>query len=358
MFQEFKPVSKQEWLEKVTKDLKGKKSIDSFNWELDGMEFSPFYHADDINGTDKACLIPTAKTKNSWEIGERIIVSDYKDGNAQALAALQKGANALLFVLNENPTFDDLNILLKDIQLEWISTNFNIGSADLIDNFIKIIQSKNQNPAEINCSFPLNDASKLENYTNQLPKGTFLSVNVETLHCNVSTVSDAIKKGNERLENINEAGYDISKYHNQIQFSISLNDNYFGSIATIRALKLLWQNVLTAWNENLIANSTIEVHLTTETQTKDENYNKIKATTQAMSAVIGGTDRLYIYPSDSLVNENGTSFSRRIGLNVQHLMEQESYLDRVIDPSAGSYFIEELTNRIAEKAWKQFQNLT
>ena len=77
-----------------------------------------------------------------------------------------------------------------------------------------------------------------------------------------------------------------------------------------------------------------------------------------MSAVIGGTDRLYIYPSDSLVNENGTSFSRRIGLNVHHLMEQESYLDRVIDPSAGSYFIEELTNRIAEKAWKQFQNLT
>ncbi len=350
MFKEFKPVSKKEWLAKIEKDLKGKKSIDTFNWELEGMEFTPFHHQDDEVSSEP---LTNGKNKNNWEIGERIIVSDFKMANQQALGALQKGANALLFVINENPTFDELNILLKDIQLEWISTHFNIGSIDLIDNFINIIQSKNQNPAEVNCSFSLNDISKLEHYTTQLPKAKFLSVDVLNVK---NELANAIKKGNELLENINEAGLNISEYHAQIQFSISLNDNYFGSIATVRALKLLWQNVLTAWNKELIASSIINVHLTTKTQTEDENYNKIKATTQAMSAVIGGVDRLYIYPSDGFVNENGTAFSRRIGLNVQHLMEQESYLDRVIDPSAGSYFIEELTNRIAEKAWNEFKN--
>ena len=350
MFKEFNPVTKEEWLAKVEKDLKGKKSIESFNWEMDGMTFTPFYHQEDIS-KDKACVIPTNKKNNSWEIGERIIITDCKTANKQALEALQKGANALLFVLKKNPSFEELNILLKDIQLEWISTHFNI---DVFDFFIKIIQSKKQNSAEINCSFPLNEISKLENYTKEFPKGRFLSVNIINSE---NALLEAIQKGNKLLEQINEADLDISSYHSQIQFSISINDNYFASIAKIRALKLLWQNVLTAWDKDLVANSPIEVHLTTNSQTEDENTNKIKATTQAMSAVIGGADRLYIYPSDSSTDENGTNFSRRIALNVHHLMEQESYLDRVIDPSAGSYFIEHLTNSIAEKSWKDFVNL-
>jgi methylmalonyl-CoA mutase len=74
-----------------------------------------------------------------------------------------------------------------------------------------------------------------------------------------------------------------------------------------------------------------------------------------MSAVIGGASRLYIHPSDSFKDENGTSFSRRIALNINHLLQQESYLDRVIDPSAGSYYLETLTDTLAEKAWEKFQ---
>ena len=182
------------------------------------------------------------------------------------------------------------------------------------------------------------------------------TLGVTLMSDNESLLVEALKKGNDILETINNLGLDIKNHHSQIQFSISINDNYFASIAKIRALKLLWQNVLTAWDKDLVANSPIEVHLTPNSQTEEDNYNKIKATTQAMSAVIGGADRLYIYPSDAFQNENGTTFSRRIALNVHHLLEQESYLDRVIDPSAGSYFIEELTNRIAEKAWQQFQN--
>lgn len=339
MFKEFKPVSKEEWLEKVTKDLKGKKSIDSFNWELDGMEFTPFYHADDKNG---GFPLINEKPNNSWEIGERIIVSDYKTANEQALAALQKGANALLFIFDKKPSLENLTILLKDIQHEWISTHFNI---DIIEDYIKIIQSKNQNAAEINCSFPIDDILKIENYINELP---LFSISVDTLNFNVSMV---IKTGNDLLEKIYDTGLDVKKYHSKIQFNITIDDNYFASIAKIRALKICWAQILQAWGVSS-TDCHISVHIVTLDE--DEHYNKIKATTQAMSAVIGGADILYIYPSDAFKNPNGTTFSRRIALNVQHLMQQESYLDRVVDPGAGSYFIEELTNRIAEKAWSDF----
>lgn len=191
----------------------------------------------------------------------------------------------------------------------------------------------------------------------ELPKAKFLTVDVSSENDIINNLAKAIKKGNEYLELLNDNGFNLTEAHSQIQFVISLNDEYFPSIAKIRALKSLWQQVLSAWNSDLKLVPNIEVHLTQNAQVDDENYNKIKATTQAMSAVIGGANRLYIYPSDSFKNENGTTFSRRIALNVQHLMQQESYLDRVIDASAGSYFIEELTKEIAEKAWNKFQNI-
>ena len=82
--------------------------------------------------------------------------------------------------------------------------------------------------------------------------------------------------------------------------------------------------------------------------------NKIRATTQAMSAVLGSVDMLTIAPSDAL-NAESSDFSRRIARNVQHLLQMESYLDKVADPAAGSFYIEKLTNQIAEAVWEKFQ---
>ena len=153
---------------------------------------------------------------------------------------------------------------------------------------------------------------------------------------------------------MNSNGLSVANFYSQIQFSITLGDSYFLNIAKIRALKLLWQQVLSAWNIQQNSISNIEVHLTTITQTEDENYNKIKSTAQAMAAVIGGANRLYIYPSDEFKDDLGTPFAQRIALNIQHLLQLESYLDRVIDPAAGSYYIENLTDLLAKNAWKRF----
>lgn len=373
LFNDFDKVTKAQWLEKVTKDLKGK-PLESLNWQVEGLEFTPFYHGEDALHQQP---ITENRADNSWEIGERIVVqnANYAAANQQALDALSKGANALQFVFDVRqtlplPTQTELKTLLENIQLEWISTHFQANnSQELIENFILVIQEKEQNPSKVNCSFNVNNddffnhIETFKTYISKLPKGKFLTVDVASDLSIVNSLAEAIKQGNAILEALNDNGFDIAEItessgqaHHLIQFAIGLDDQYFPSIAKIRALKTLWQQVLTAWNPDLKAMPNIEVHLTENAQTDDENYNKIKATTQAMSAVIGGANRLYVYPSDSFKSENGTTFSRRIALNVQHLLQQESYLDRVIDPSAGSYFIEELTEKIGEKAWEIFRN--
>jgi len=73
-----------------------------------------------------------------------------------------------------------------------------------------------------------------------------------------------------------------------------------------------------------------------------------------MSAIIGGSNRLFIHASDEFKDKNGTTFGKRIALNVQHLLQLESYLDRVVDPAAGSYYIEKMTEDLAEAVWKKF----
>ena len=366
LFKDFDKVTKAEWLAQVTKDLKGK-PLESLNWEIEGIEMTPFYHSEDMLGENP---IVDDRSDNSWEIGARIVIQNenYAAANQQALDALSKGANALCFVLDALPlpilpTQTELITLLEGIQLEWISTHF-VAKAwkRLIGDFIEVIHAKGQNPSLVNCSFNIdnndfiNDVETFKSYVSKLPKGKFFTIDVTNETGLTESLAKAITEGNEVLESLNDHSFDLSETHQLIQFAISLDDEYFPSIAKVRALKILWQQVLTAWNADLKIVSNIEVHLTENAQSDDENYNKIKATTQAMSAVIGGANRLYIYPSDSFKTENGTTFSRRIALNVQHLLQQESYLDRVVDTSAGSYFVEELTEKIAEKAWREFQN--
>ena len=159
------------------------------------------------------------------------------------------------------------------------------------------------------------------------------------------------------MEQLNQEDLGILDYHNTIQFALTVGDSYFINIAKLRAFKLLWQQVLQAWDSSLTDLPTIEIHLGLKSQTAEANYNKIKATTQAMSAVVGGVQRLYIYPSDISPQDNGSDFARRIAWTIQHLMQLESYMDRVKDPAAGSYYIESLTNRLAEDAWEEFRKM-
>ncbi|RMG81166.1 MAG: hypothetical protein D6714_13435, partial [Bacteroidetes bacterium] len=196
----------------------------------------------------------------------------------------------------------------------------------------------------------------LKEISNRLPKSRLF-----TIPCHwagdeqvIAEISKALSAGNALLEQLHDAGCDLRAFYPKIQFSMVMSDSYFLNIAKMRALRWLWAEILHAWNPGFTGNIFIEARITPQTQSEDEHYNKIKATAQAMAAVIAGADTLYIWPSDAFKSKQGSDFSRRIALNIHHLMELESHMHRVKDPAAGSYYIENLTAQIAEKAWAAF----
>ena len=137
----------------------------------------------------------------------------------------------------------------------------------------------------------------------------------------------------------------------RLMIRVAIGASYFVEIAKLRALSILWANLAKAYGlEQGLPD--LEVVLAEASHDKNENTNMIRSTTQAMSAIIGGANRLIVRSASKECN----TFTRRIARNVQHLLKMESYLDRVVDPAAGSYYIEALTTQLAQKAWDIFQS--
>ena len=356
LFDDFNPVSKEEWLVKIKNDLKGKQ-IESLSWQLDGIQFNPFYTSEDR----KAMPPIIQKENNSWDIGIQIEVDDFDKANKKALWALSNGANSILFRLNSSPSFKELERLLKDIQLEFISTEFGCleqNESLIIDHFIRILQKEHFDQKKVRCSFRINEVSfdQIKEYQKKLPQSIFHIVSGVLANRNANAVHDLltlIQKGNtvlsQQASNSNHLETIVP-----IRFSLELTDYYFLNIAKIRALKVLWSRIVHVYNPKWNDLSSIEVCVTKNTQTKDEHFNKIKATAQAMSGIIGGANQIVISPSDSYKNPFGNDFTNKLSLNINHILEKEVYMDQVIDPSAGSYYIEYYTSQLIQKVWEKF----
>ena len=188
-----------------------------------------------------------------------------------------------------------------------------------------------------------------------MPQFAVITVNAERFYQNtegvVSELCHAVSTGENYLKQLTANGLAIETIQNRLAFRFQIGVSYFVEIAKIRAFKLLWGNVLAAYNA---VPTTPRLFAATSPfkQNADVNIHKIQATTEAMSAVLAGIESLTVASSEA------SDFGRRIARNVQHLMSLESYLDRVADPSAGSFYIEKLTEQLAEAAWAEFQKQT
>ena len=382
LFSEFNATTKSQWLARIEKDLKGRR-ISELNDELINPShgakhiiIDPFAHAEDFNGHFLE-PITGENTANTWAIGEHIDIKkgDYKTANKQALKALMGGVNAPHFIFDMYPTAPQLATLLNDIELDYISIYFSEKSKNknplvFLKNFRQLALDKGKNPAILRGGIsydPFADGRREVQTTRDLliwtkehlplfkvitiDGGKFFkgSENV------ISELAQTLKAGENYLKRMTDAGIEISLIAERIQFYFHIDTYYFIEIAKIRAFKILWGNVLTAYNTPSVF-STIHAIIAPDSQGDDSHTNKIRATTQAMSAVLGGVSSLIIAPSDVLSGEND-DFNRRIARNIQHLLQLESYFDRVADPAAGSYYIEQLTTQIAEASWVYFQEI-
>ena len=145
---------------------------------------------------------------------------------------------------------------------------------------------------------------------------------------------------------------DITKH---MQWNLGVGSDYFLEIARIRAARMLFSALVSGFDKTSEI-SPVYIHSITTTWNKtlyDPNVNMLRLTTEAMAAILGGCNSLVVRPFDSTYNEPG-DFSERLARNIQIILKEESYFSKVVDPAAGSYYIESLTDSLIQNAWELF----
>lgn len=373
-FAEFPPVSKEEWLARIVKDLKGK-PLEDLYWQLnDEIRVDPFGHADDWPQPPQ----PLYRESGSWEINEDVDVQDAATANRQALEALQSGATALRFRLPAGPATNDLPDRLRGIYLDHIGLHFCGDGAETAPAAVMAAlktAARDMPSRALRGSLhydPAADPGRLQDwrylsellqYTQaEFPGFRCITVNGHSEFGGpagaAAELAALLRRSQIYFENLSEkSGVPADKLAAQIQFSLYVGKSYFVEIAKLRAFNILWLNFLKAWDARG-EYPVLDARFAPADYTDDLYGNMIRATTMAMSAALGGANRITVLPYDAGREEKSQypqSFARRIARNVQHLLQLESGFTELSDPSAGSYYIEKLTAQLAETAWGMFQ---
>jgi methylmalonyl-CoA mutase len=292
-----------------------------------------------------------------------------------------KGVNSITYrVRSEGLSDEDFNVLTKDIAFPYIDTNFRScckGALKILQQVIAKVKTEDWDALEIEGSInydplrrlTLEGAFSQENaFTTAktlletaaaLPKYRIIGVSPYIYHNAGSTIVQelafALAMGSEYLSQLTDLGLGVDEIASRMRFTFAVGPNYFMEMAKFRAARLLWSQVVKNYGGSDCA-AGIKIHAVTSewNQTIYDPYvNMLRSTTEAMSAALAGVDSLEVTPFNTPYAPKD-EFSGRIARNVQLLLKEEAYLDRVTDPSAGSYYIETLTASIANEAWKLF----
>ena len=166
----------------------------------------------------------------------------------------------------------------------------------------------------------------------------------------------ALAWGNELMAKLTEAGFTADEVAKKIKFNFGISSNYFMEIAKFRAARWLWAEIVAAYKPACECACKMVAHAQTSEWNMtvyDAHVNLLRSQTEAMSAALAGVDSITVRPFDKIY-QTPDDFSERIARNQQLLLKEECHLDKVVDPSAGSYYVEVLTNSLADVAWKLF----
>lgn len=389
LFSEFSPVTTEEWMAKITADLKGAPFEKKLVWKTsEGFNVNPFYRAEDIEGLNTIASLPGefpyvrgTRKDNDWKVRQNIDVADFKAANAKALDVLDKGITSLGFHFSGkdvNP--ENIAALLDGIYPESVELNFktcNSKAADLIGILTAYFKEKGADLEKCAGSVgynpfkkPLTKGHEADNWLEgavtvlkagmELPGYKVLAIDACTLNDAGAYISQelgyALAWGNELLAKLTDAGYKIDDVAKKIKFNFGISANYFMEIAKFRAARWLWAEIVAAYNPVCQCSCKMAAQAQTSGWNMtiyDAHVNLLRTQTEAMSAAIGGVDSITVLPFDETC-QTPDDFSERIARNQQLLLKEECHFDKVVDPSAGSYYIEVLTASLADVAWKLF----
>ena len=394
LFTEFPPVTTEQWEATINKDLKGADYEKKLVWRTDeGFQVRPYYRAENLQDLDYLRTMPnefpyTRGTKardNHWEIVQEVEEADPAKANAIAVDALKRGATCIAFNAANIDGEAALNTLLKDIDLNVNGVQFNHVKSylDLMKLFVAYVEANNFDPEKVSGSLnfdpltyrlrhnkfwksaeeDMQQAIELLELNGCMKHFKVINVNGIVLHNAGATIVQelayTLNMANEYLAFCTEKGLKPQKVASRMQLTLSVGSNYFMEIAKLRATRLLWSTMVAQYKPECDCAYKIHINTVASTWNKtlyDPYVNMLRSTTEGMSAAIGGSDSISLQPFDVAYKESD-EFSRRISRNVQVILKEEAFMDRVVDPAAGSYYVENLTNSIAENAWKLFQSV-
>ncbi|WP_420344923.1 methylmalonyl-CoA mutase [Paenirhodobacter sp.] len=407
--------TKEEWAKLAQKELKDK-PLDSLTWNtLEGIPVQPLYTAEDLDGLDHLGSLPgfapftrgpraTMYAGRPWTIRQYAGFSTAEESNAfyrKALAAGQQGVSVAFDLAthrgydSDHPrvvgdvgkagvaidSVEDMKILFNGIPLEKVSVSMTMNGAviPILANFIvtgeeqgvdrKLLSGTIQN--DILKEFMVRNtyiyppepsmriiADIIEYTSDEMPK--FNSISISGYHLQeaganlVQELAFTLADGREYVRAALARGMDVDAFAGRLSFFFAIGMNFFMEVAKLRAARLLWHRIMTEFAPKKASSLMLRTHCQTSgvsLQEQDPYNNVVRTAYEAMAAALGGTQSLHTNALDEAI-ALPTDFSARIARNTQLILQEETGITRVIDPLAGSYYVESLTAQLAEEAWK------
>ncbi len=390
LFDMFQPTTTEDWKAKIIADLKGADFDKKLVWRTnEGFNVQPFYRLEDVKDLPTLNSLPGeypyvrgTRDNNDW-----LIRQDFRgtaeEINSEALHALNRGAESIGFNAPDEFNADTLKTIVKDIDLAKVELNIKccpgkaVEIAKILVDYLKANGLEKTFRGSINfdpfkrllhkgLEFPKNiaeEACALLDVVKPVENLRCLSVDSVML-CNAGAfisqeLGIALAWGAEWLTLLTEAGRSVDEVAKRIKFNMGISSNYFMEVAKFRAGRMLWAEIVKAYNPECLCSAKMMVHATTSQFNQtifDAHVNLLRSMTETMSAAIAGVDSIETLPFD-LQYKRPDEFSERIARNQQLLLREESHLDKVVDPAGGSYYVETLTVSIANQAWKVFNEI-
>ncbi len=405
LFDEFPSIDLDEWRATVREELGDAFSEDLFSWSSpEGVSMRTYLHRSDLENIphvdSEGSLSPLTEVDslpaNDWRIRQTILHPDPQAAKEHAQAAIEGGVTDLGLSLfadgfqEESPvvkTPSDLATMIEGVDPTTTALHFETGLAGIVlfGAFKDILSAKEGLPNDLRGSISYDPVAALARSSLGKPERAFdiaeelveevgsltdfrpMCVDARVYHnagaSAVEEVAFTIGALSELLARGTERGLHLSTLLDALQLIVPVSTSYFVEIAKLRALRLLVPQVIDAYAEAAETDSSFRTELPLQAETSrrtetlyDPYANLLRATTEAMAAILGGCDVLSVRPYDAAL-QSPDAFSARLARNTQLILQHEAHLDQVADPAAGSYYLEAMTDQIAQKAWSHFQEL-
>lgn len=391
LFTDFPPVSTEQWEEVINKDLKGADYDRRLVWKsLEGFNVQPYYRAEHLKDIKNTKVQPgdfpyvrgVNTETNSWLVRQDFDATNAGQANKKAVEGLERGLNSVGFVIPSScdASSADVATLVNSIDPTKNEINFvaSCNSATILPLLVDAFKKGGVDMAKAKGSLdysPLaaltlngkfcvdqkssvNRAVEMLNAAKDLPNFKILSVRGDIFRNGGSSVTQelafALAMGVEYVDWLTDSGVDVEEAFRRLSFTFAVGSSYFMEIAKFRAARLLWAKIAEAYGCTQCEPITIHATNTVWNKTVYDPYvNMLRTTTETMSATLGGVHSFTVLPFDAPYQAQ-TEFSERVARNQQILIKEEAYFDKVVDPAAGSYYIENLTQSLITHGWELF----